>query len=120
MGFSTEVRENRAFAAEIKFYVPPDRFDDLRDWARERLRADPFGSGPFGDTYQTNSLYFDTAALDVFREKLIKRGISLKALDAGEPQQSGKTYKLTANLVQGIASDKAKVIVPEKGKPFTV
>jgi hypothetical protein len=30
------------------------------------LGPDPFGSGPFGDTYQTNSLYFDTRALDVF------------------------------------------------------
>ncbi|KPC68396.1 hypothetical protein ADL26_19540, partial [Thermoactinomyces vulgaris] len=29
------------------------------------------------------------AALDVLKEKLIKRGISLKALDAGEPRQSG-------------------------------
>ena len=30
------------------------------------------------------------AVLDVFKEKLIKRSISLKTLDAGEPQQSGK------------------------------
>jgi len=50
------------------------------------------------------------AALDVFKEKLIKRGISLKALDAGEPQASGKTYKLTATIVQGIATEKAKAI----------
>ena len=35
-----------------------------------------------------------TAALDVFKEKLVKRNISLKSLDAGEPRQSGKTYKI--------------------------
>ncbi|MDQ6875818.1 MAG: YajQ family cyclic di-GMP-binding protein [Actinomycetota bacterium] len=50
------------------------------------------------------------AALEVFKEKLIKRGISLKALDAGEPQPSGKIYKLSAKINQGIAADKAKLI----------
>ena len=50
------------------------------------------------------------AALEVFREKLVKRGISLKALDAGDPKQSGKIYKITADIVQGIASEKAKAI----------
>ncbi|RZS78989.1 hypothetical protein EV189_3859 [Motilibacter rhizosphaerae] len=48
------------------------------------------------------------AAYDVFQEKLIKRGISLKAVDAGEPQQSGKTYKLTGSIKQGISQDDAK------------
>ena len=50
------------------------------------------------------------AAIDVFKEKLIKRGISLKSLDIGDPQASGKTYKVTGKLVSGIASDKAKQI----------
>jgi hypothetical protein len=50
------------------------------------------------------------AALDVFKEKLIKRDISLKALDAGEPRASGKTYKIDCKIVQGIESDKAKQI----------
>jgi uncharacterized protein YajQ (UPF0234 family) len=50
------------------------------------------------------------AALDVFKEKLVKRGISLKSLDAGTPKQSGKTYKIECRVIQGIDSDKAKVI----------
>ena len=50
------------------------------------------------------------AALDVFKEKLVKRGISMKALDADEPQASGKVYKISARIQQGIASDKAKQI----------
>ena len=50
------------------------------------------------------------AALDVFKEKLIKRGISLKSLDAGEPQASGRSFKISATIKQGIASDKAKEI----------
>ncbi|PRZ39135.1 hypothetical protein CLV47_11981 [Antricoccus suffuscus] len=50
------------------------------------------------------------AGLEVFKEKLIKRGISLKALDAGEPASSGKGYKLSATILEGIESDKAKQI----------
>jgi len=50
------------------------------------------------------------ATLEVFKEKLVRRDISLKALDAGEPQQSGKVYRLTARIVQGIDSDHAKKI----------
>lgn len=48
------------------------------------------------------------AVLDVFQEKLIKRGVSLKALDAGEPQASGKDVKITAKLKQGISQEDAK------------
>jgi len=50
------------------------------------------------------------AALDVFKEKLVKRQISLKSLDAGEPKQSGKIYKIECKIIQGIESDKAKAI----------
>jgi uncharacterized protein YajQ (UPF0234 family) len=50
------------------------------------------------------------AALEVFREKLVKRGISLKALDAGEPQASGKIHKINCKIVQGIETEKAKSI----------
>jgi uncharacterized protein YajQ (UPF0234 family) len=50
------------------------------------------------------------AAVDVFKEKLIRRDISMKAFDAGEPNASGKTYKVTGNLVQGISSENAKKI----------
>ncbi|MGZ4619637.1 MAG: YajQ family cyclic di-GMP-binding protein [Frankiaceae bacterium] len=51
------------------------------------------------------------AALDVFRERLVKRGVSLKALQHGEPQLSGKEYRLPVTINQGIADDKAKAIV---------
>jgi uncharacterized protein YajQ (UPF0234 family) len=51
-----------------------------------------------------------TAALDVFKEKLVKRGVSLKALDAGEPRQSGKLYKIGATLQNGLTQEQAKKI----------
>ena len=50
------------------------------------------------------------AIMDVFESKLIKRGISLKSLDAGEPYASGKEYRLEAEIKEGIAQDIAKKI----------
>jgi hypothetical protein len=50
------------------------------------------------------------AALEVLKEKLVKRDISLKSLDAGEPKQSGKIFKIDCKIIQGIESDKAKAI----------
>ena len=48
------------------------------------------------------------AALEVFREKLVKRQISLKCLDAGDARASGKDYKISCTLKQGISQDQAK------------
>jgi uncharacterized protein YajQ (UPF0234 family) len=50
------------------------------------------------------------AAVDVFKEKLIRRDISMKAFDAGEPQPSGKTYRVTGSIKEGISSENAKKI----------
>ncbi|MEY9845781.1 YajQ family cyclic di-GMP-binding protein [Streptacidiphilus sp. MAP5-3] len=50
------------------------------------------------------------AILDVFETKLVKRGISLKSLDAGEPQLSGKEYKIFATIEEGISQENAKKI----------
>jgi uncharacterized protein YajQ (UPF0234 family) len=38
------------------------------------------------------------AVLDVFETKLVKRGVSLKAIDASEPRQSGKEVRIEARL----------------------
>ncbi|MEZ0092034.1 YajQ family cyclic di-GMP-binding protein [Streptacidiphilus sp. EB129] len=50
------------------------------------------------------------AILDVFQTKLVKRGISLKSLDAGEPQLSGKEYKIFATIEEGISQENAKKV----------
>ncbi|MHA6512447.1 YajQ family cyclic di-GMP-binding protein [Tessaracoccus sp. Z1128] len=50
------------------------------------------------------------AVLDVFQSKLARRGVSLKALDAGEPRASGKLWKITATTKQGIQQEDAKKI----------
>ncbi|GMA29222.1 YajQ family cyclic di-GMP-binding protein [Arenivirga flava] len=50
------------------------------------------------------------AILEVFEAKLIKRGISLRSLDAGEPYPSGKETRIEASFKQGISSEDAKKI----------
>ena len=67
-------------------------------------------SGDNGVTITSETEERAVAALDVYKEKLVKRNISLKSLDAGEPKQSGKIFKIDAKVVQGIDSDKAKAI----------
>lgn len=48
------------------------------------------------------------AALEVFREKLVKRGLSLKAFAADDPRSSGKEYKIAGTFKAGISSEQAK------------
>ena len=50
------------------------------------------------------------AVLDVVESKFVKRGISLKSLDAGKPYASGKEFRIEVGLKDGIPSDKAKEI----------
>jgi cyclic-di-GMP-binding protein len=67
-------------------------------------------SGEEAITITANTEERVLAALEVFKEKLIRRNLSLKSFDAGEPSQSGKVYKLTGTLVQGISQENAKKI----------
>ncbi|MBO1901248.1 YajQ family cyclic di-GMP-binding protein [Leucobacter weissii] len=48
------------------------------------------------------------AVLDVLQSKFVKRGISLKALDSGEPYASGKEYRIESKLKEGIDQATAK------------
>ncbi len=50
------------------------------------------------------------AVVDVFKEKLIKRGQSLKILDVAEPRQSGKDVKVAIDLKEGINQEQAKKV----------
>ena len=67
-------------------------------------------SGELGVTIKADSEERAKAALDVFRDKLIKRSISMKALDAGEAKASGKQYVISSTLRQGIDQDHARKI----------
>ena len=50
------------------------------------------------------------AAKDVFVEKLVRRGLSMKALEVGDPMPSGKSFRLVGSLKQGIDKENAKKI----------
>ena len=50
------------------------------------------------------------AILDVFQTKLVKRNISLKVLESGDPRQSGKEVKLSSTLKEGISTEQAKKV----------
>ena len=69
MSPSTDLRENRAFASELKFVVGRPLAEEIREWARVRLAPDPNANGEWSDGYQITSLYFDTPHFDVFHRK---------------------------------------------------
>ena len=48
------------------------------------------------------------AALDVLRDKWVKRQLSLKTMKADEPRASGKEYKIAVSLRAGISQEQAK------------
>jgi uncharacterized protein YajQ (UPF0234 family) len=50
------------------------------------------------------------AALDVLKDKLIRRSVSLKHIDPAEPQLSGKIYKISCPLKEGITTEQAKKV----------
>ncbi len=67
-------------------------------------------SGKEGVEIKANSESRASAVLDVFKEKLVKRSVSLKVLDSGEPKVSGKEYKISISLKEGISQDDARKI----------
>ena len=67
-------------------------------------------SGDKAVEIKANSEERAKAVLDVFKEKLVRRGVSLKVLDAGDPKPSGKEYRLFTSLKEGISQDEAKKI----------
>ncbi len=67
-------------------------------------------SGKEAVEIKANSEERAKAVLDVFKDKLVKRSVSLKILDADEPKLSGKEYRLHVGLKEGISQDHARNI----------
>jgi len=67
-------------------------------------------SGDKAVEIRANSEERARAVLDVFKDKLIKRGVSLKTLDPADPKPSGKEYRLPVALKEGISQENAKKI----------
>jgi cyclic-di-GMP-binding protein len=90
----------------------------LRQAAKELgQRFDFRGSGTSIDWSGKESIVIESgteerakAAVEVFREKLVKRRVSQKAVEVDEPTASGKTYRVHGKVVEGISAEKAKEI----------
>jgi len=67
-------------------------------------------SGENGVEIRANAEERAKAILDVFKEKLVKRGVSLKHLEDAEPKQSGKEYRISIGLKEGISQENAKKV----------
>jgi cyclic-di-GMP-binding protein len=67
-------------------------------------------SGEQAVEIRANSEERANAVLDVFKDKLVRRQVSLKVLDPGDPKLSGKEYRLAVALKEGISQDDAKKI----------
>jgi cyclic-di-GMP-binding protein len=50
------------------------------------------------------------AVLDVFQTRLVRRGVSLKALETGDPKLSGKEYRIESTLKDGLSQEDAKKV----------
>jgi uncharacterized protein YajQ (UPF0234 family) len=64
-----------------------------------------------GITIRSSSEDRAKAAYKVLEDKLVKRKVSLKHLDVGEPESSGKTTRMNIGVKEGIEIDHAKDIV---------
>jgi len=65
-------------------------------------------TGEWGVLLAANSEDRVRAVLDVFQTKLVKRGVSLKALEADDPKPSGKEYRITGSFQSGMTGEQAK------------
>lgn len=65
-----------------------------------------------GIAISANSEERVNAALDVLKDKLVKRKVSLKSLEHDEPKPTAKGhYKLDISLVSGIPTEKGKEMI---------
>jgi uncharacterized protein YajQ (UPF0234 family) len=64
-----------------------------------------------GISIKANSEGRVEGALKVIEDKMIKRKVSLLALDPQKPQQSGQTWRQLVKLKEGVDTDHAKQIV---------
>lgn len=69
MSPSTDQRERREFASELKFVISQPLAARVREWACGCLVPDPHAAADSVDAYQITSLYFDTEQFDVFHRK---------------------------------------------------
>ena len=116
MSPSTDHRENREFASEIKFLVSPVLADQIRRWARGRLAPDPNAAGESGDAYPITSLYFDTRQFDVFHRKGSFGRSKFRVRRYGQSQVMFLERKLKT---RGLLSKRRSIVAPDELERLT-
>ncbi len=64
-----------------------------------------------GIVLRSNSEGRIDAAFTVLQEKLVRRKVSLKSIDAQNTEQSGATFRKLLKITQGLSTEKAKDVV---------
>lgn len=110
------------FSFDVVSQVDEQEVRNALDQARREIgqRFDFKGTGTAIDqegkpirtiTIRANSEGRVTAAVDVVKEKMVRRNVPLKALHEGRIlPAAGGTYKETIEIVQGISDEKARTI----------
>lgn len=107
---------------DVVVEVDRQEIDNALNQARKEIgqRFDFKGTGAdiawSGDEVEVTAGSEDRAraALEVFKEKLVKRKVSLKALETGDPEPAAKgTSRIRVSFLSGIPEDKAKALVKQ-------
>lgn len=105
---------------DIVSEVDRQEVDNALNQARKELQqrfdfkgtgADIAWAGELAVEVKANAEDRVSAALDVFKDKLVKRKVSLKAIDPSEIKPTGGGgFKTEIKIIQGIESEKAREI----------
>lgn len=107
-------RETRDGGAEIKFLVDAPTAEAIRRWARALTAPDPHGGGPDGDEYRTTTIYFDTAAFDVYWRRRSFGRSKLRVRRYGDADQAFVERKLRTRSM--LAKRRTRVTLADLGR----
>jgi cyclic-di-GMP-binding protein len=102
--------------SKVQMHEVDNAFNQAQKEIAQRFDFKDTGSGieksPEAITIRSDSEDRANAALAVVQEKLIKRKVSLRFLDVGKPEPTGKGgSRIVAKIKDGIEVDKARAIV---------
>lgn len=105
-------RPRNPMRAEIKYLVPNEKLDDLRQAISSLVTLDKHGQ-PYGDTgYTVRSIYLDTPALIYYREKIegLKKRKKLRIRAYNKPMPGNDVFlEIKRKEESRIAKDRARL-----------
>lgn len=111
------------FSFDVVSRVDRQEVDNALNQARKEIQqrfdfkgtgADVAWTGELAVEVRANAEARAKAALEVFKEKCVRRNVPLKALQVGEPRQAGGgDFKIEVEINQGISDEKAREMVKD-------